>query len=794
MGLSLIDMLRGLRFMGAGNLIASVRYPLTRDRLNTRVLRGQAQPVPLALGELQSASPTPNGGTFSFEHATLEIEFLAPDVIRTTWSPGEPPVPYAIAEYSWPGDRVELAAEGERWSLRGTDYQMQVELDGALHHRTLAGELLRLDRPPQRAGTGWTLETELSPEGVVCGLGERAAGLNLRGSRFRFWNLDPGGSYGADHDPLYLSIPVYYVLQHAGGYLLFHENAHDGAIEFGDVIQVQFDLGRLQSYWIPGDPAHALARYSDLTGRAPLPPRWALGYHQSRWGYRSEQEIRRLAADFKAHDLPLDAVHLDLDYMDGKRVFTVDRRRFPRLSQLADELLQDGVRLVTIVDPGVKVERGYDVFSDGLERNAFCRGRRDRLQQAPVWPGWCVFPDFTASEARKWWAEQYPRLLDQGVAGIWHDMNEPAAFAAWGDLTLPLDTRHELEGQGGDHRSAHNLYGLMMDRAGYEALRAQRPGRRPFLLTRSGWAGVQRYAWTWSGDTESSWTMLARTIGTLLGLGMSGVPFVGSDIGGFSGRPDAELYLRWLQLAAFTPFFRTHSALGTERREPWAFDERTLDLARTTLKLRRSLLPYIYSQAWESCRLGIPLMRPSFWADPGDETLWTLDDAFMLGDTLLVAPVLHGGADGRTLRLPAGGWVDFHSGRHFSGPGEITLPVDLESIPLLVRAGALLPRLDDDLLTLQLYLPGPDGEAGLLYHDAGDGYGPSRVERFRLVQGRSGLRLLRRQEGAYTPQVPTWLEPVGGRITRATADGEALPIEAGRCRLPPFDALELQLA
>ena len=235
MGLSLIDMLRGLRFMGAGNLIASVRYPLTRDRLNARLLSGQAQPAPFAPGELQSASATPNGGTFSFEHATLEIEFLAPDVIRTTWSPGEPPVPYAIAEYSWPGDRVELAAEGERWSLRGTDYQMQVELDGALHHRTLAGELLRLDRPPQRAGTGWTLETELSPEGVVCGLGERAAGLNLRGSRFRFWNLDPGGSYGADHDPLYLSIPVYYVLQQAGGYLLFHENAHDGAIEFGCV-------------------------------------------------------------------------------------------------------------------------------------------------------------------------------------------------------------------------------------------------------------------------------------------------------------------------------------------------------------------------------------------------------------------------------------------------------------------------------------------------------------------------------------------------------------------------------
>jgi alpha-glucosidase len=793
MARGLMDVVRGLRFMGFASVVASLRYSIIRDRLNARLLQekrtSEAQPV----GELLSARSSANGAIFEFEHAQLEVTFLAPDVIRCTWMPGEQPVPYAIEDFAWPGDKVALSEVADTHVIVGSKHRLELGASGRLRYCTSSGTILRQDGIPSVRDSSWALDSELTSEAVVVGLGERAAGLDLRGGTYRFWNLDPGGSYGANHDPLYLSIPVYYVLQHAGGYLLFHENTHDGSIELAEGIHVHFEGGVLRSYWMPGGPAHALARFSDLTGRAPLPPRWALGYHQSRWGYRTADEIRALIEGFEEHDLPLTAVHLDLDYMDGKRVFTFDQDRFPRIENLASSLLEKDIRLVTIIDPGVKIERSYPVYSSGLEQDVFCRRKDDRLLQAPVWPGWCVFPDFSSTAARVWWGEQYPRLLDAGIAGVWHDMNEPAAFSAWGELTLPLETQHALEGQRGDHRSGHNLYGLLMNRAGYEALRQLRPQRRPFLLTRSGWAGVQRYAWAWSGDTESSWEMLHHTIGTLLGMGMSGLPFIGSDIGGFSGKPDAELFLRWLQLAAFTPFFRTHSALGTERREPWAFGDDTLEAARRTLKLRQRLMPYLYTQSWVSCRRGIPLMRPAFWADPRDETLWPLDDQFMLGDALLVAPVLVSGAAERQVRLPNGPWIDFYSGQTQQGPCVITLPTEPDRIPLLVRGGALLPLNDHGMLTLRLHLPGPDGEAGLHYLDDGDGYGESRIDRYELVSRTDRVQLRCETQGGYPPPDRIRFELIGGETTSLAADGSQIEKSPQGFILPPFQELEIDI-
>jgi alpha-glucosidase len=252
-----------------------------------------------------------------------------------------------------------------------------------------------------------------------------------------------------------------------------------------------------------------------------------LGYHQSRWGYKNEADIRQVAQGFQTHDLPLSAIHLDIDYMDGYRVFTVDRDRFPDLAQLAQDLAAQGIKTVTILDPGVKVDPKYFLYQEGQQGNHFCKLPGGKDLEGLVWPGWSVYPDFTHPATRSWWGRQYPRLLDQGVAGIWHDMNEPTSFAAWGDMTIPLNTRHDLDGAQGDHRQAHNLYGLLMNRAGYEALRSLRPQRRPWLISRSGWAGLQRYAWNWTGDIESTWEALRMTIPTLLGQGLSGLAFSG---------------------------------------------------------------------------------------------------------------------------------------------------------------------------------------------------------------------------------------------------------------------------
>lgn len=356
----------------------------------------------------------------------------------------------------------------------------------------------------------------------------------------------------------------------------------------------------------------------------------------------------------------------------GYRIFTVDTRQFPNLAGLARDLADKRVFLVTILDPGVKHDRA--VLNEGLAGNAFCTLPDKTLARAPVWPGWCAFPDFTDPRARAWWGRQYPRLLVAGITGFWHDMNEPAAFAIWGDPTLPHATRHAPDGRGGDHREAHNLYGLLMNQAGYEALRAYRPQRRPFILSRSGWAGVQRYAWNWTGDVESTWEALRQTVATVLGLALSGIAFTGPDVGGFSGAPSAELYLRWFQLATFLPFFRTHSAKFIPRREPWSFGEPTLSIAREFLKLRYRLLPYLYTLAWTASQTGHPLVRPLFWPDGKDPTLWDVQDEFLLGESLLVAPVLVQGAQAREVILPEGTWYGFFDDRTFRGPGRVRSP------------------------------------------------------------------------------------------------------------------------
>ena len=333
-------------------------------------------------------------------------------------------------------------------------------------------------------------------------------------------------------------------------------------------------------------------------------------------------------------------------------------------------------------------------------------------------------------------------------------MNEPTSFTAWGDMTLPETTQHAMEGRGGDHREAHNLYGLLMNRAGYEAFQRHFPNRRPWILSRSGWAGMQRYAWSWTGDIETSWAALQLTISTVLGMGLSGQPYCGPDIGGFSGNPSAELYLRWLQMAVFMPFCRTHSATGTARREPWVYGEPTTSIVREYLNLRYRLMPYLYTLAWQASRSGIPIVRPLFWLEPGDVELWRIQDCFLLGDSLLVAPVLQEGANTRLVRLPKGDWYPFWEEASRSapmhGPEQVQLSAPLERIPLLVKAGSLLALAQGENLELHVYPPLHDQEIEAnLYSDAGDGFGPTRIDRFTLTREGDRIRIDWQSQGDF---------------------------------------------
>jgi len=824
---------------------ASLRAALARRRQG-----GPAGARPgIAPGPLRDVEVLDTGARLFFEHAELELVFLAEDVVRRTWQPGRMLPHYALAGdpgFAPPAVTVrrDVGTAGG-WVVAGPSLVVRVAPDGALSAERADGTVLRRDAPPEHLDPGWTAPFTMRAGERFHGLGVRAAPLDLRGGVYRLWNRDPGGAWGPGRDPLYMSVPVL-VGRHAEGTVLtFFENptkgrvdlrgraadsAADSAVDGTDVAAVSFAGGALRSYLVVGDVPSVLDRYSALTGRPALPPRWALGYHQSRWGYRDDKEIRDVVEGFAAMGVPLSVVHLDIDHMDGFRVFTVDPTRFGDIGALSEHAGRHGVRVVTIVDPGVKIDDRFELYAEGRRDFRFCMDEHGGEAVGVVWPGRAAFPDFTDPDTRAWWAARYAWLTDRGIAGIWHDMNEPATIAFMGDPTLPMSTRHNLDGIGGDHCEAHNVYGLLMNRAGWEGLRAAYPDRRPFIVSRSGWAGTQRYAWNWTADVQSTWDGLRQQVSTLLGLGLSGVPFSGSDIGGFSGIvPDDELYLRWLQFAVFVPFCRTHGVVGSPPREPWHFPPPTAAALAAWIRFRYRLLPYLYTLAHEAAATGVPPMRPLWWpgdGDVGDEPAAEVDDSFLLGDALLVAPVVRAGQRARALSLPPGAWASLWAGppAHPAAATPVRLSAPIGRIPVLVRRGSIVPlddgwsdpaspcAVEDDhrvdasarttglesdhraaLLAFHCW-PDAGGDAsGLCIDDAGDGEGPVRRDELRLEGavpgGEAVLRWTRRGDHPAPARVRVVLH--GLVPERASADGRELRVDGGSIESGPFDELRL---
>ncbi len=746
-------------------------YTRQRDRLEREFPPPQPEDTFDKPGKLLKAEPTPKGARFYFEQAELQVSFLTPDLVRVEWFPGLPPIPYAISRKDWPDVETTLDESAEGWTVSSKSPAEQgaialkviIGIDGSLKFCDSNGQTLREELPPQRPGEGWTHQARLREEEHIYGLGERAAPLNLRAARevtqkgevsdrvktFRMWNYDAAGMYGPGSDPMYICIPVYLGLHSSGSYLIFYENSFESYFTFEDVATAAFDGGALRYYVTTGSPAQLLERYTELTGRPPLPPRWALGYHQSRWGYRTEEAVRETVKEFKSNNLPLSAIHLDIDVQVGYRAFTIHPDRFPKLPSFTQELAVDGVRFITILNPGIKYSYQSQLFLEGRILDAFCKLPNGKPVVGPVWPGSCVFPDFTNPLVRKWWSRQYEYLLDVGVAGFWHDMNEPAVFITSGDRSLPKVTQHYMEGRGGDHREAHNVYGLLQAEAGYQALSEYRSQQRPFIVSRAGWAGLQRYAWTWTGDIECTWAALRLTVAIVVGLGLSGIPYSGPDIGGFQGNPSAELYLRWFQMSSFLTFCRSHCSNNVEYRAPWTYGEPYLSIIRQFLQLRYRLLPYFYTLAWEATQKGYPPVRPVFWSNSDDAALWGVDDAFFLGEALLVCPIFEEGGRSRQALLPKGRWYRFWDDVVMEGAGQVSLDAPLEQIPLLVKAGSILPMAQDEKLILHLYPPVEGSSEGCVYSDAGDGYAEWRVDRFQMRRDENGLELTREQQGDY---------------------------------------------
>ncbi|MCB9849165.1 MAG: DUF4968 domain-containing protein [Phycisphaerales bacterium] len=628
------------------------------------------------------------------------------------------------------------------------------------------------------------------PDGVsVFGLGEKTGGMHRENRAWHMWNTDEG-AYGATSDPIYADVPFFIAADGKRYYGVFLDNTWRASFDIGQSrrnrLSFGADGGPLDYYVIAGPhPADVIHRYTELTGRMPLPPKWAIGYHQCRHSYAPEARVREVADTFREKRIPCDVLYFDIYYMNGYRCFTWDPERFPDPAGMMNDLHAQGFHTIAIIDPGIKNEDGYPVYDTGSAIDAWVKRPDGEPYVGRVWPGDCVFPDFTADRVRDWWAGLYPKFIgDSGLDGVWNDMNEPANFAG-PNKTVPLDLRHDYAGESASHRAAHNVYGMQMARATRDGLGRARPGDRPFTLTRANYAGGQRYAAIWTGDNISSWEHMSMSIAMSLGCGISGMPFVGPDIGGFVGGATPELYARWIAFGALFPFSRTHTSSNNPDQEPWAFGLRVEKVARTSIERRYRWMPYLYTVFEEATRTGLPIMRPIWLQDPGYEG-WKLDTAFFIGSDVFVSPKLTPGEDANWVELPHGVWFDGNTGDLYGGGRWYPFDGSLETLPHFFRAGAIVPMQSvvqstaeaaSEPLILDVW---PWGEsAGTLYEDDGKtlAHKDGAYRRTLFHCGADDVRIafdIGASEGSYTTDAP----PPLVRIHHVQGDVQVVAFES----------------
>ncbi len=541
------------------------------------------------------------------------------------------------------------------------------------------------------------------------GLGEKTGPLDKRGERlggtdYVMWNTDQPG-YNNATDPLYADIPFLLVLdkrahQPALAHGLFFDNTFRASFDLGKTSRRFYDFGAqggpLNYYLIAGPtPKDVYRRYAALTGRIPMPPLWSLGYNQCRYSYYPASRVLHIAEKFRRLHIPADVVWMDIAYMRGYRIFTWSPKGFPHPRRLLAQLHRIGFHAVTIIDPGVKRDpNGYATYASGVAAGVFVKYPDGQTYSGPVWPGPAVFPDFTQAAARTWWAGQVARFAAAGVDGLWNDMNEPSIFNT-ASATMPDSVIFHHDGQAITAAAAHNVFGQQMSRASRQGLLQLRPQDRPFVLTRATYAGGQRYAALWTGDNTSRWSYLPDGITTLLGMNLSGFPFVGNDIGGFAGTATPDLWTRWVEAAAFFPFMRGHSSIGTPQKQPWSFGKAHVAENRRAIERRYQYLPYIYDAFQQAAQTGLPILRPLVLAFPNDPHTYGLASEYLFGRDLLVAPILRPASTGRGVYFPAGTWYRLQYGRApqaFTGPATKTVRAAEGQLPLFARGGAILFR------------------------------------------------------------------------------------------------------
>ncbi len=612
-----------------------------------------------------------------------------------------------------------------------------------------------------------------APQGeCYYGLGDKPMHLNLKGKRVENWATDQY-AFGKDQDPIYKSVPFYIGMYKEKAYGIFFDNTFKTYFDFcherRNVTSFWAHGGEMNYYFFYGpDMQEVVTRYTDLTGKPELPPLWALGYHQCKWSYYPESEVKAITSKFRELRIPCDAIYLDIDYMEGFRCFTWDKNHFPDPKRMVAELAEDGFKTIVIIDPGIKIDDDYWVYKEAMENDYFCKRADGPYMRGKVWPGECYFPDFTNPEVREWWKGLFKELIDEiGVKGVWNDMNEPAVMEVPGK-TFPNDVRHDYDGNPCSHRKAHNIYGTQMARATYEGVKKYAYPKRPFIITRSAYSGAQRFTSSWTGDNVATWEHLWIANIQAQRMSMSGMSFTGSDIGGFAEHPTGELYARWIQLGVFHPFCRTHSSGDHGSQEPWTFGEEVIDVTRKYVELRYQLLPYLYTMFWEYAEAGIPMLKSLVLYDQEDIQTHYRTDEFIFGNQILVCPVQEPNAKGRRMYIPKGNWYNYWTQEYVTGGMEKWVDADLDTIPLFVKEGAIIPKYPIqqyvgekkiEQLKLELYFKEAEKEVSKVYEDAQDGYDHTKgrfcLRTFSLTGKKNEVILQHHKRGDYVTDYDT---------------------------------------
>jgi len=604
---------------------------------------------------------------------------------------------------------------------------------------------------------------KLHPDERFIGLGEKTGNIDRRGAFYQHWNTD-APAYGSNTDPLYSTIPFFIGIHDQNVYGIFFDNTNKSYFNFGggadeELFHFGADDGEMNYYFFGGSSVTQILKdYTALTGHTPMPPLWSLGFQQSRWGYDNQQQFLDIAKTFREKKLPADVIVSDIAYMDNYKVFTWSNR-FPDVKGMLTQMKQMGFDMVTIIDPGIKVEPGYKAYEDGIANNYFAKYPGGRTYIGHVWPGSCHFPDFTKPAVRTWWGNNFKQpYVNNGVRGFWNDMNEPAA---WGKEFPNL-----IEFGEGKYKktlyTVKNVYGLLMAKSTYEGTKAAMNNQRPFVLTRAAYSGVQKYSAQWTGDNVSSDEHMLLGIRLLNSMTVSGVPFVGTDVGGFIGNPTPELFIRWMSLGVYAPLFRNHTCINYNYREPWLFGEENTIKLRKILEQRYQLLPYLYSAFYQAHVSGMPVNRMlpinyTFNEKVYDEKY---QNEFLFGDNMLVCPV-ESNKSVADVYLPGNSqWYRFSNNQVYdSGSHFVVSPLD--DLPVFVKAGAIIPMQSivqntkekgDGILYLHIW-KGNEKCSFVYYEDDGETYAyenSSFYKRNIIYDALSNSLLLDKKEGNYT--------------------------------------------